>query len=77
MMYQKVSSVNSLLTLLLKIKKFRAIRAVTPYRNDMLELIDNIEDMIMSSNHGTDCAKEEMIMEIKTENKILKDLVVE
>ena len=56
---------------------YRAIRAATSYRNHILELIDNIEGMIDSLNHCPDFEKEELIMEIKTENDTLKGLVQE
>ena len=56
---------------------FRPIREATSYRDHILELIDNIEDMIVSLNHCSDFEKEDMLMEIKTENETLKGLLQE
>ena len=56
---------------------YRAIRAATSYRNHILELIDNIDGMITSLDHCPDFEKNELIMDIKTENETLKGLVQE
>ena len=56
---------------------YRAIRAATSYRNHILELIDNIDGMITSLDHCPDFEKDELIMDIKTENETLKGLVQE
>ena len=56
---------------------YRAIRAATSYRNHILELIDNIDGMITSLDHCSDFEKDELIMDIKTENETLKGLVQE
>ena len=51
------------------------IRVLTSYRNHILELIDNIEGRIVSLTHFPDFEKDELVMDIKTENETLKGLV--
>ena len=54
---------------------YRTIRTTTSYRNHILELIDNIDGMITSLDHCPDFEKDELTMDIKTENESLKGLV--
>lgn len=56
---------------------YRDIRAAKSYRNHILELSGNIEDMIICLCHCPDFDKEEMLMEIQTEKETLKGLIQE
>ena len=56
---------------------FRAIRAATAYRNQILDMCESLEYFIESLEHCPDFEKEEMIMNIRTENETLKGLVQE
>ena len=56
---------------------FRAIRAATAYRNQILDMCESLEDLIESLNHCPDFEKEDTLMHVKTENETLKSLVQE
>ena len=56
---------------------YRSIRAATSYRGQILEMIDDLEAMIESLEYAPDCGKEELLIEIKTENETMKGLVQE
>ena len=56
---------------------YRSIRAATSYRAQILEMIDDLEAMIESLEYAPDYEKEELLIEIKTENETMKGLVQE